>query len=167
MQMFATYLGDRYLPSTLPPKTGPVAWSATTRSTDGTVFLKVCIILDPEPKIWGWAHRDHFRSPTSATLLTLFTLLFLLRQKQVRRYIPWHLQEAGTQTIHLQSPQILIRVLARTLHIFSILKVLLFLWSTEELLTLWKVERLIGLLILRKVEIFYLPWFGHWCESCF
>ncbi|KAH9810242.1 family 51 glycoside hydrolase [Melampsora americana] len=39
--MFATYLGDRYLPSNLPSKSGNVAWSATMRSSDGTVFLKV------------------------------------------------------------------------------------------------------------------------------
>lgn len=40
-QMFATYLGDRYLPSNLPLKSGKVAWSATMRSSDGTVFLKI------------------------------------------------------------------------------------------------------------------------------
>ncbi|KAH9823935.1 family 51 glycoside hydrolase [Melampsora americana] len=40
-QMFATYLGDKYLPSNLPAKTDKLSWSATVSSSDGTVFLKL------------------------------------------------------------------------------------------------------------------------------
>lgn len=39
--MFATYLGDKYLPSNIPAKDSPLAWSATISSSDGTIFLKV------------------------------------------------------------------------------------------------------------------------------
>lgn len=40
-QMFAQFLGDRYLPSNIPTKPGAVDWSATIRSSDGTIFLKI------------------------------------------------------------------------------------------------------------------------------
>ncbi|KAH9823940.1 family 51 glycoside hydrolase [Melampsora americana] len=40
-QMFATYLGDKYLPSNVPSKTDKLSWSATVSSSDGTVFLKL------------------------------------------------------------------------------------------------------------------------------
>lgn len=40
-QMFAKYLGDRYLSSNLPSKTDKLSWSATVSTSDGTVFLKL------------------------------------------------------------------------------------------------------------------------------
>ncbi|KAG0151547.1 hypothetical protein CROQUDRAFT_36539 [Cronartium quercuum f. sp. fusiforme G11] len=46
-QMFAQFLGDRYLPSNIPTKPGSVDWSATITSTGDTIFLKVVNIALP------------------------------------------------------------------------------------------------------------------------
>ncbi|KAH9825345.1 family 51 glycoside hydrolase [Melampsora americana] len=40
-QLFAKYLGDVYLPSGVPKKDGKVFWSATMKSSDSTIFLKL------------------------------------------------------------------------------------------------------------------------------
>ena len=39
-QLFATNLGDQYLPSTLPTRGGTLHWSITRSSSSGATFIK-------------------------------------------------------------------------------------------------------------------------------
>ncbi|EGG09072.1 family 51 glycoside hydrolase [Melampsora larici-populina 98AG31] len=48
-QMFATYLGDKYLPSNLPSKTDKLSWSATVSSSDDRSTRQVSINLPFTP----------------------------------------------------------------------------------------------------------------------
>ena len=43
VQLFATNLGDEYLPSTLPTTGGTLHWSVTRSSGSGETFIKVVI----------------------------------------------------------------------------------------------------------------------------
>lgn len=43
-QLFATNLGDQYLPSTLPTNGGTLHWSVTRSSSSGQTFIKVMLL---------------------------------------------------------------------------------------------------------------------------
>ncbi|EGG09290.1 family 51 glycoside hydrolase [Melampsora larici-populina 98AG31] len=67
-QMFATYLGDKYLPSNLPSKIDKLSWSATVSTSDGTVFVKLANADESDRKV---SIELPFNTENQITTLTL------------------------------------------------------------------------------------------------